>query len=85
MVKKIKSLKELKLKSSNRLGEFVEFFILLNGILRSSKSIRYNPKSKTFDIINEIDWTNQFDLTEEQLKSQTLIFEAIEKGAFFMY
>ena len=62
-----------------------EFFISLNGFMRSSKRIIYYPDTNTFDVHNEIDDSYQEDLTEEQLKFETMILEAIEKKALFQY
>ena len=62
-----------------------EFFILLNFTLRSSKRITYYPDTNTFDVHNEIDDSYEEGLTEEQLKSETHIGLAIERGAFFKY
>lgn len=53
--------------------------------MRSSKRIVYFPETKTFDIHNKIDDSYQEGLTEEQLKFETMIVEAIEKKAFFQY
>lgn len=64
---------------------WAEFFISLNGFMRSSKRIVYYPDTNTFDVHNEIDDSYQEDLTEEQLKFETVIVEAIEKKALFQY
>ena len=86
MMKPITSILQLKKAAANERGEFVEFFILLaGGLLRSSKRILYFPDTNTFDIINEIDDSEQEDLDEVQLRTDTNIIEAIEKGAFFQY
>lgn len=58
-----------------------EFFVMLNGGLRSSKSIQYDGGG--FDVINEIDWSNEFIQTETI--SETLIGGAISKGALYCY
>ena len=62
-----------------------EFFIALNFGCRSSKGIVYYPDTNTFDIHNEIDGSYEEDLTEEQLRNETHIVLAIERGAFFKY
>ena len=82
----IKSIEELKkvAEYDDRKG-YTEFFIMLNGWLRSSKRIAYFLSTNTFDVHNEIDDTYQEDLTEDQLNSETMIVEAIEKGALFQY
>ncbi|MES2285477.1 MAG: hypothetical protein V4547_07300 [Bacteroidota bacterium] len=79
-MKIVKSLTHLK-KLSNIDG-YAEFYIMLaGGLCRSGKRICYYPKSKTFDIHNEIDDTWQDNITEEELPNQSMIPEAIEKGA----
>ncbi len=61
-----------------------EFYIILAGGLgRSGKQIHYDKLSLKFEIFNEIDGTWQDDLSEEQLHSQTIIPEAIEKSSMF--
>lgn len=87
MATKITSIDQLKKEAVyNEDENFAEFFMLLgNGLLRSSKAIAYHPDTNTFDVNNEIDDTYQDDLTEEQLRTETLIVEAIEKGAFYKY
>ena len=79
--KRIKTIGQLKQLAKNGL----ECFILLNGGLRSSKYISYNPDDNSFYILNYIDDTEQ-RLTEAQLldKSYTNIAEAMEKGALIM-
>ena len=62
-----------------------EFFISLNGFMISSKRIVYYPDTNTFDVHNEIDDSYQEYLTEEQLKFEIMIIEAIEKKALFQY
>jgi hypothetical protein len=82
---RITSLRQLKRKASKPGGE--DFFILLgNGLLRSSKWIRWDNDERKFLVMNEIDGSQQ-ELTEEQImnKKHTLIGEAIKNGALFMY
>ena len=75
--KKIESVEQLKEESKNA----GDFFILLNGGMRSSKRIWWN--GTFFFIYNCIDDTEQ-KLTPEQLHSDaTNIGKAIEKGSFF--
>lgn len=78
----INNLEELKSKASKKR---LECFISLNGSLRSSKAIDYDKDTETFDIYNEIDDTWQEDLSEQQLKSDTNIVEAIYKKALYLY
>lgn len=65
-------------------GEGRDFYILLNGGLRSSKHISYDDTS-TFWVLNLIDDTEQ-ELTEAQLmdRDYTNIGYAIENGAFYL-
>jgi len=55
-----------------------DFFILLNGGLRSSKHITFDP------IENEFWVWNLIDDSEEYLDGHPNIKEAIGKGAFYM-
>lgn len=82
-MKRITSIKQLKAAATNDNGDYTEFYILLAGIARSSKRILYSDER--FHVINEIDDSIQEDLTEEQLRAETNIIEAIEKGCFFQY
>lgn len=81
----INSLQELKSICIENGDEYVECFILLQGLFRSSKRVLYDQKENTFSVHNEIDDSYQDDLTEEQLKTDTMIIEAIEKKALFLY
>lgn len=58
-------------------------FILLNGNLRSSKSIDYNPASNQFEIWNMID--GEIDHFSEQELMESFIGKAIKQGALFEY
>lgn len=84
-LKRINSIEELKKESATENGDFADFFISLNHGVKSSKRILYNKEQETFDVINEIDYSYQDDLTKEQLANETLIVEAIEKGALYKY
>jgi len=84
-MKLITSIEELKKEAANKNGDYADFFIALNFSLRSSKRILYEVETQTFSVINEIDYSYQDDLTEEQLANETLIVEAINKGALFKY
>ena len=79
--KRIRNITQLKELAKDGL----ECFILLNGGLRSSKYISYNPDDNSFYVLNYIDDTEQ-KLTEAQFldKSYTNIAEAMEKGALIM-
>ena len=63
-----------------------DFFIQLNGGCRSSKMIDYNYETEKFDIVNEIDYSEQ-SLTREQLMDEdcTNIGKAIKLGALYSY
>jgi hypothetical protein len=83
---RINSLEELKkIAEYDDMKNWAECFIMFNGGIRSSKRIVFYPDTNTFDVHNEIDDSYQEELTEEQLKSETFIIEAIEKSAFFKY
>jgi hypothetical protein len=85
-MEKITSLKHLKKIATSIDGTRTDFFIALGGgIARSSKQILYDPRFKTFDVVNEIDFSFQEDLTEQELREQTHIVEAIEVGALYKY
>lgn len=62
-----------------------EYFIsLAGGIIKSSKDINYNPKTKKFWIMNNIDGTTQ-TLTHKQLMDQkwTNIGLSIKNNGFY--
>ena len=63
-----------------------DFFIALNGGLRSSKHISYASDEKKFYVSNEIDGSEQ-TLTEKQLLNEcyTNIGKAIKLGGFYRY
>lgn len=81
MNKKIKSIQALKNDCNNTIEEY---FILLNGELRSYKTIRYDIDIEIFEVSNSIDETEQL-LTEEELYTASNIGEAIDNGAFYKY
>jgi hypothetical protein len=85
IMKKIESIEELKKEATNANGDYSDFFIALNFGARSSKRVSYDSENKTFNVINEIDYSYQDDLTEEQLREETHIVFAIENGAFYKY
>lgn len=85
-MQKINSLAELKeLAAYSEKHGMLACFILLSYGARSSKGITYYPDTETYDVHNEIDDSYQEDITEEQLRTETFIVEAIEKGAFYKY
>ena len=78
-------------KSVEQLKEMIEnavhdYFIQLEFGARSSKMIDYNPTTKKFEIINEIDYSKQ-KLTEKNLfnRKYTNIGYAITVGALYSY
>ncbi len=85
-MKQIQSIDELKkIAEYDERKNWMEFFIALNGFARSSKRIAYYPSTQTFDVHNEIDDSYQEGITEDELKAETMIVEAIENGALFLY
>lgn len=83
MAKQVKSVNQLKTILAD--GETKDFFILLNGGLRSSKTISFDGDN-IFYVLNEIDDTEQV-LTEQELMDSdiTNIGKAINNGAFYQY
>jgi len=79
--RRIRTVEQLKELAKNGM----DCFVLLNGGLRSSKYIRYNPDSNSFYVLNLIDDSEQ-ELTEKQIldNEDTSIGEAIKKGALIM-
>lgn len=82
-------MKYLKVESTENLKELLragntEFFIMLNGGLRSSKIITMSKDEQTFCIENEIDGSEE-ELSESEIWFFSNIGKAIDKGAFFMY
>ena len=84
MAKQIKSIDQLKNILAD--GETKDFFILLNGGLRSSKSISFDGDD-TFYVLNDIDGTEQ-EFTSNELadkhNNDTNIGYAIAVGAFYL-
>lgn len=82
----IETIDQLKSECIKKNDEYGDFFITLGGgIARSSKRIRYDKKTNLCDVHNEIDDTFQDNLSEDELRKETMIFEAIEKKSFFQY
>lgn len=79
---RVESLEQLKVLCSGRIGDMVQFFIMLGGFARSSKRISYSPEEDFWVIVHEIDESSQ-ELTTEQLIATTNFMEAIEKNALF--
>jgi len=83
-MKKIETITQLKALATTTDAYTMECFIYLSGGLRSSKRIYYCDEERIFYIHNEIDDSYQ-ELTEKELKTKSLIHEAITKGAFYQY
>lgn len=83
-MKKITSMEELK-EVLEIEGEVVEGYILLNGGIRSSKSM-CNLGDNKYSIINEVDDSEQF-LSFEELNdnTKTNIGLAVTEGSFYIY
>lgn len=77
---KVTTIEQLKKECSN---EYKEGFILLNGNLRSSKTVEYDTNLKLFHILHHIDDTEQV-LDEQELSTESNIAKAIQKGAFYL-
>lgn len=83
---KIGSLSELMRKASRtNTDNAFECFIMLNGGLRSSKTLRYFPETDTWDICNEIDDSYEEDVSTEYLLRETHIGIALDRGALIEY
>ena len=80
MPTKVSSVEELKEMATVEGGAL--FYIVLKYGLKSTKRIEWDPESKSFCILNQIDDTHE-DLTEQELATETNIVKAIERGAFF--
>jgi len=73
----IKTIEQLK----SVCDETSEFYVMLNHGLRSSKNLSYDGDK--FYLIHEIDWSEE-ELNDIELM-ETIIGEAITKGAFYSY
>ena len=72
------------LKKEAKYPDNTDFFIMLNGNLRSSKRIVWEEDEEIFFVVNHIDDSEQ-ELSEEQLMDRryTNIGYAMTKGALF--
>lgn len=85
-MKSITSVEELKKEALyDDAKGLAEFYICLNFGLRSSKRIIYYPETGSFDIHNEIDDSWQEQIPAFELAKHTLLIEAINEGALFVY
>lgn len=83
---KVKSIAHLKKLATNSRGIRQDFFIAIaGGLARSSKQIHYDPITKRFSVVHEIDYSFEDGLTDRKLKEQTHIVDAIESGNFYKY
>jgi hypothetical protein len=80
MAQNINTLEELREHASKPDG--ADIFLLLNFGLRSSKRIHHD--NGEWWIINMIDGSEQDGLTDNQLKSETLITQAIDLGSCYL-
>ena len=85
--KRIKSLDALKeYCDDSKEVDDCEVYILLNGMLRSSKYIQYNKDSGCWWIEHQIsDESEEFDNDTALKEGYPLLFEAIDKGALIKY
>jgi hypothetical protein len=84
MPTKISTLTELKALAS--VSEGAEIFLALaGGIARSSKHIWFDEDTCTWTVFNEIDDSEQDNLTDQTLSTATNIVTAMENGALFLY
>ena len=86
-IKSVEHLKTICVKANKGLKdcyEWVEFFIVLNRGVKSSKTISF--QGDCFVVINSIDDTTQ-ELTEQQINDDkiTNIGKAIKLGSFYKY
>ncbi len=81
--KKIRTIEQLKQLAKKNNG--LNYFILLNGCLRSSKHINYYHDDNIFYALNLVDDSEQ-ELTEAQLldSDYTNIGQALKNGCLFM-
>ena len=79
-MKQVKDIEELKTLAV----EGAEFFIKLNGGMRSSKNITYDKDNDTWEVYNGIDDSLQ-TCTTAQLAEDTNIIKALDYGALWKY
>lgn len=81
-MKKISTIEELKQDCIDNNG-CGEFFIALNYGCKSSKTIYWEEEGDNFNIIHEIDFSDE-SLDETELK-ESFIGQAMSAGAFYSY
>ncbi len=83
-MKRVNSIAELKKLAYRETGEYVDFCMLLaGGLARSYKRMGYDPETDTLGIYHMCDDTEQEDLDDTALANETMIAEALEKGALY--
>lgn len=82
-MKQINTIKELKADILEH-GGCGEFYITLNGGLKSSKTIYWEEEGDDFNVIHEVDMSDE-TLTEHQLLNDSIIGQAMEIGALYSY
>jgi hypothetical protein len=80
-MKQINTLAELKADCTKH-GGCGEFFVSLNGGLKSSKTIYW--EGDDFNVIHEVDFSDEM-LNDHQLVTESIIGEAMSKGALYSY
>lgn len=82
-MKQINTLAELKADCVEN-GGCGEFFVSLNGGLKSSKTIYWEEEGDDFNVIHEVDFSDEtFD--DHTLMTESIIGEAMMKGALYSY
>lgn len=82
-IKSQEQLDNLIMQNINKGEGMLDCFVLLNGGLRSSKSITFSGND-SYEVLNEIDDTTEI-IEHNKLISSFPIGEAIQKGAFYAY
>ena len=62
----------------------LDIFLVLNGDVKSSKTITYYPNEEVYEIHNNIDDSDQV-CSEKDLNKETNIIIALERGALYHY
>lgn len=81
-MKKITTIQELKQDCIDN-GGCGEFFITLNYGCKSSKTIYWEEEGDDFNVIHEIDFSDE-SMDENELR-KSIIGEAMENGALYSY
>lgn len=81
-MKKISTIEELKQDCIDN-GGCGEFFITFNGGLKSSKTIYWEEEGDDFNVIHEIDFSDE--VIDEAELEKSFIGEAMKAGAFYSY